>query len=472
LFRSNLYDAVYVISLSLICTFPIIFATSYRGKHSLILLFLAFYFGVFGIKDIASFVANEPISIYETNSLFSSGEIAILAGAICFILGYAIVSKLYSEHRKGILTKDWSHKHMGIVGICFWLIGIYIETSLRLTILDMAANIGTTHATGFLILLRYLQPLGSLILIYMVLTTRNKTMLGLLIFTMLMDFAVGFIGDSKVIALRAPILYLFSFVLLREKLPLVKTVVFVIIAGLMFNIFNSYRTSLHLTKETRIESYENIGAKLEKFADSDQSTGERFTEGINYFADRITLKNYVEFLMTRVGEDTKFLHGETIEPIIYAFIPRFIMPDKPATNILGQLFNNTFSLSQSSLTFIALSQVGELYWNYSWPGIIFGMMIIGAFMSLIAATLRLDKKQTLPRFLLLLMTVYLLIIGFETAIAQSYTLWARFFILLILINLLIPKQKGQNQKNKTNNSINHKIQNNNLNKRIIAFKKN
>ena len=461
-------DALYVILLGFICTLPVLFTTSYRGKQSLMLLFLAFYFSSFGLKDISSFIANEPISRYEPDALFSGGEIAILLGAICFILGYVIISKFSTDRSKGIMIRDWSHKSMTILGFSFWLIGIYIETTLRFGVLDMMANVTATSATGFIILLRYLQPLGSLILIYLLLTTRKKSVLIIFIITVLIDFSIGFIGDSKVIAVRAPLLYLFSFVLLRERVPLIKTVVFILVAGLMFNVFDAYRSSLHLSKDTRSESFMQIGSKLDKIAEEDKSTTERLSEGLIYFADRVTLKNYVELLLVRVGKDIDFLHGETIQPIIYAFIPRFILPDKPATNQLGQLFNRTFKISASDKTFIALSQLGELYWNYSWTGLIIGMMLIGAFMALIASILRLDTIQTLPRFLLLLMTVYLLTLSFETAIAQSYTLWGRFFILMILLNFFIPKEKNKNSQPIVTDHTDHTSPRSE--RRIIAYK--
>lgn len=435
-------DGVFVILLTIICTSPILFVSSYRGKQSLLLVFLAFYFGAFGLKDISNLLSGQASASLEPSSLLSGGEIVILIGAIFFIIGYVSVTRLTPEHSSGILTREWSPKSMLILGILFWVIGFAITTYWQFGMGDRFSGFRLPPSIGgFVGLMRILQPLGTLVLIYLFLTTQNRLTLSLLIFTMVADFGLGFLGDSKELAVRGPLLYLFSYILLRERLPLIQVVAFILAAGLAFNIFASYRISVHSQNESRSEAFQNIGSKLQDIASQDKTTGERLADGLGYFASRITLKHSVELIVARTGKDIAYQNGHTIKPILYAFIPRFITPNKEDSSMAGRLFNLEFKISASPHTKIATSQIGELYWNFGWPGVLIGMVIIGSIMATIAAAVRLDTRQTLPRFLLLLMTVYILTLRFETAIAQNYTVWARAAILLLLLNAFAPKAR-------------------------------
>lgn len=439
--HANPADAFYIVLLGAICTFPLTFIKSYRGKHSLMLIFLAYYFGAFGLKDISDLIGGEPLTGLSPNAILNGGEVAILLGAICFILGYSAVTRLIPDHNKGILTKDWRPGITLMLGIVFWIIGFYITASWQFGVSDRYAGISISHSLGgFIALLRILQPLGSLVLIYLFLTTGNKTALFALIITMLGDLGLGFVGDSKEIAIRAPLLYLFSVVMLREKLPLHQSVIFILVAGFAFSAFSAYRTAVHSKHESRSEALKNIGSTLGKIASESDDIGDRLSGGLDYLADRITLKHNVELIVDRTGRDVPFQDGHTIAPLLYAFIPRFILPNKADSGMAGRLFNREFGLSPDPDTYISVSQLGELYWNFGWPGAIIGMILIGIVMALIASALRLDSLHTLPRFLMLLTTVYLLSLRFESALALNYTTWARACILLLILNALIPKK--------------------------------
>jgi hypothetical protein len=435
-------DVLYIIVLCLLCTFPILFVRSYRGKQSLMLIFLAYYFGVFGLQEISNLLSGEPVYRFDADSLLSGGEIAILLGAACFMTGYALVAVITPRDNAGILTREWSPKVTGILGILFWAVGFYITMMWQFGFGDRNVDVAVSQVFGgFLSLLRYLQPLGTLVLIYLALSSRKRSAYFLLILTLLADFVLGFLGDSKEIAFRGPLLYLFSLVVLRERLPVVQGVVFILVAGIAFNLFASYRLNLQLSQVSRGEAFRNIGENLGNIAGEGKSAGERLSEGLDYFIERISLKKYVEMIVERTGDDIAFQNGRTIEPLLYVFIPRFIYPDKPDSSMAGQLFNQEFRISGKSTTYIAMSQLGELYWNFGWTGMIVGMLSIGAVMASIATALRMDITQTLPRFLLLLMTIYMLSLRFETALAQNYVVWIRLSVLLLLLSAFVPKAR-------------------------------
>lgn len=438
-------NGAYIITLAMICTSPLIFMKSYRGKHSLMMVFLAYYFGSFALKDITDLLLGRAgQSLSYAGEFMSGGEIAVLAGAAFFMAGYMLVSFSFQDRDTKVLASDWSPGSRLIVGFVFWMIGFAITFVWQLSGADLYSGVkaSSNQFTGVIIMFRILQPLGTLVLIYHYLVTKNRFALAVLIMTMVADFIMGFVGDSKELAVRDMLLYLVSVAYLRERIPLYQTLVFVIVAGMSFSLFSAYRLSVHSNHESRLEALENIDKHVGYIAGKDRAVGERFLSGLDYFADRITLKSSVEQIMGRTGNDVDFQNGRTIEPLLYAFIPRFIWPDKPSSSMAGQLFNQEFGISASKNTYISTSQVGELYWNYGWSGLVTGMMIIGGVMAAIASSMRLDMTATLPRFLFILMTIYLLTLRSETALAEVYVVWGRAVLLLLFLNALIPKDAG------------------------------
>lgn len=437
-------QVVYIIVLSMICTLPLIFMKTYRGTLFLMIIFLAYYFASFALKDIIDLLlAKNTRALTSSGAFFTDGEWAIVTGAVLFTVAYGAVCVIFLDRDTKVLARDWLPGSRVILGVLFWSIGFVITLAWQLSAADTfsGVKVSSNPYIGLIIMFRILQPLGTLILIYHYLVSKNRWALAILIITMLADFVMGFVGDSKELAVRDLLLYLVSMVLLRERIPLYQTMVFVLIAGISFSFFAAYRLAVHSKHESRIEALKNINKHVGAISSRGNSMSKRFFDGLEYFADRITLKSSVEQIVSRSGVDIAFQQGRTIEPLLYIFIPRVLWRDKPNSSMAGQVFNQEFKISASKNTYISTSQVGELYWNYGWTGLVTGMLLIGAVMGTIATSMRLDKTTTLPRFLFILMTVYLLSLRFETAIAEVYSVWARAVLLLFIMNMLIPKVK-------------------------------
>jgi hypothetical protein len=67
------------------------------------------------------------------------------------------------------------------------------------------------------------------------------------------------------------------------------------------------------------------------------------------------------------------------------------------------------------------------------------MIVIGMLLATVNSVVNLERRVTLPRLLLLLLTMYLLCLRFEDGIAVQYTYWLRAIALLLLLNGLMPK---------------------------------
>ena len=124
----------------------------------------------------------------------------------------------------------------------------------------------------------------------------------------------------------------------------------------------------------------------------------------------------------------------------YVFLPRYFAPDKPDENT-GRLFNHAFAISESPYTFISTGANGELYWSYGWSGLVLGMTAIGLLLGATGVATDLDVRTNLPRFLVLVVTAYLLCVRFEVNLSLEYTYWLRTVAMLAVIHLFMPKAR-------------------------------
>lgn len=87
----------------------------------------------------------------------------------------------------------------------------------------------------------------------------------------------------------------------------------------------------------------------------------------------------------RLVDDEGYLHGQTLNYLAYAFVPRFLWRDKPviakgswfALKLGLAYVRNDGRISNS----INMTIPGELYLNFGWIGVFVGLVFIGAFIA-------------------------------------------------------------------------------------------
>jgi hypothetical protein len=87
-------------------------------------------------------------------------------------------------------------------------------------------------------------------------------------------------------------------------------------------------------------------------------------------------------------------------------------------------------------TFISPSHLGELYWNFGWPGLMVGMTFIGMLLGWIGAASSLAERLSATRLLILLATVGTLCLQFEASVAVTYIVWIRSLAAIGFLHLL------------------------------------
>jgi hypothetical protein len=205
---------------------------------------------------------------------------------------------------------------------------------------------------------------------------------------------------------------------------------------LIYPIFVAARVEIHGTRGiARTAIVENLGKVLQTAIASRQriATGP-FREMT--FLERMSLRSSVETFVEKTGKAAPFQYGYTLTPIFAAFVPRVVWSDKPDIPT-GQLFNKEFHVTESDDIYLSPSQLGELYWNFGWSGILVGMAGIGGILGFIGCRANLADGRSVTRFLVTAITIKQLIVSFEGAIAPSYVVWLRSLAGIGLLHLLL-----------------------------------
>jgi hypothetical protein len=100
----------------------------------------------------------------------------------------------------------------------------------------------------------------------------------------------------------------------------------------------------------------------------------------------------------RVVAEEGFLDGQTLEYLGYAFIPRFIWPEKPVIAKgswfalrIGQANVSADGQIQNSVN---MTIPGELYLNFGWVGVVAGLLILGALLAVLWSRLEFWPQKT------------------------------------------------------------------------------
>jgi purine-cytosine permease-like protein len=103
--------------------------------------------------------------------------------------------------------------------------------------------------------------------------------------------------------------------------------------------------------------------------------------------------------------------------------------------------NSEFFHLEQRETNISPSHLGELYWNFGWPGTLIGMAVIGALLGTIATRFDLTGSPSLTRVLVTIVTIKTIIIGFDGAINVNYSMWMRTLAAVGILHWLFARQQ-------------------------------
>ena len=124
----------------------------------------------------------------------------------------------------------------------------------------------------------------------------------------------------------------------------------------------------------RLEAVGSYGEEMQGMPDRQDQT----------VLSRLTTINQLS-QVGRLVDEGGLLHGQTLEYLSYAFIPRFLWPAKPSISTtawfalhIGLAYERPGGMITNAIN---MTIPGELYLNYGWPGVLVGLAFLGVFIS-------------------------------------------------------------------------------------------
>lgn len=439
---------VYVCLLFALCSAPLLVLKRLNGRYALLSIFMGLYFVFFGALDLQHLLLGSDTPEMARDGFLTTAECAILLSAALVLGGYFAGSRAGDRPQRMVTLAEWPTGIMLFVGVSLWVLGttamIYFQLFVAPEKSVYAAHKGIAAMGAlltFVVMLGHMmQPLGILILAYGYSKHRGPVWLTLILIIVAGQVALGFVADVKMQAIMGGALVIMCRTLVDNRLPkgwIAGGVVFIIVA---FPIFQAYRQEVTGTRGLdRAQAFQQLDKVLEiVFASREKVSEGRASERAQTFLERASGKDALEMLFQHVGSDVNLLYGRSLVSLPLAFVPRLLLPDKEDISV-GQLFDKEI-LKSNDGTYISISNLGELYWNFGWPAVFLGMPLIGFLLGFVGTRFNLENGTSLTRVLVLLVTAQTLCMGFGGTIPVAYIVWSRSMAAIALMHLIFARR--------------------------------
>jgi len=231
--------------------------------------------------------------------------------------------------------------------------------------------------------------------------------------------------NSKATVVSLALVPLMAWWYAKRRVPWVTlTVLLLIVVFVVFPFNNTFRNL-----DNRISTTKRL--ELTSSIIGDWSTYNYFDRSVGTFLSRMALINSVAVVLRDVPRWEPYAMGRTIFiPTMVFFVPRVIWPDKPTAEF-GREFGETFRVVHilDAETNVAATIPGELYWNFSLPGVLIGMglwgLVLRWYYRHYGESTDLDPIRRAVHMLLLIQFLH-----FEAGIAQPSVMVIRTLIVL------------------------------------------
>jgi len=429
---------VYLALLFAICSSPLLFLRRGNDRFALYTIFLVIYFVSYGALDLAS-LTSPGVSSGEPSAAMILCEWLILLGGACFCAGYLLVAA--RSESSDFAAEDWPPGTLVLVGLLLWAAGTYaswfwtVELTVRAGEFDNSSSEG---AVTVLMLGRYAQPLGVLVLAYAYTILRSILMTVLMVAIAAFQVVLGFMSDTKGGAMMAGIMVIVTVFLVHGKLAKAWAIAGLAFIFVAFPIFQAHRTIVVGEHGlSNAATAQNLGKALELSIEGQQRAAAEHAES---FFERSSVKSAVEMIFRGTQDGVPFQHGYTLIPLLTIFIPRLIWPDKPDVQT-GLLVDKMFHVTGTGgEVYISPSHLGELYWNFGWGGGLAGMLLLGLLLGWINRRCEMTERRSVTRLLILAITVYQTGVRFEGSIASEYAVWIRSVVGILIMHRLFARR--------------------------------
>ena len=211
---------------------------------------------------------------------------------------------------------------------------------------------------------------------------RHRRREALLLLAMVIPLAMGvnFFTGSKLRFLSPALMIALAYIVTERRLRTSWIVVSLAVMVVIFPISNFYRYAIHMDNRPTIGVFlQNPGRvinQLTQFGEGIHDWGDYFTSGIKSTGARLDSLGTLAIIVKDTPERVPYQGGWSIGYIALSYIPRIIWADKPGLTI-GEWVSQTYGSRDDLHTDVGPTWMGELYFNWGYIGVVFGMFAMG-----------------------------------------------------------------------------------------------
>lgn len=322
---------------------------------------------------------NTTLTLFSLPNLALSdiiwAQIAALVSLICLIIGFAaplgaLVTSIFPVPRH-----EWGPRNTALVSV------VMIVAGWLLVVLSQLGLIPSQLGSGALGAIQNSYFFGMALLMIAYLRFGSRQSLLILLVLLPASMMIGFFMGSKRAFLAPAALVALAHVVTQRRVR-----AFWIIGGLfaiilVYPIAQFYRDVVQAGNVlSAAEVLQQPGRMLLLMSSfiAQADPGEYLWAGIDATVNRLNYLGMLTLIVRDAGERVPFQGGWTVALVFISFIPRVIWPGKPITSI-GQFVTDTFGSGPDIHSSTGPSQIGEFYFNFGWPGIVIGWILLGIY---------------------------------------------------------------------------------------------
>jgi hypothetical protein len=347
----------------------------------LMLSWMAFFvFPVFTTYFFADvFLGERELGLLDLEALhpadIARGQTVVLVGLLAMLLGYAIPLGRLVPGGVPRPRRDWSMHSALIVALLTIPLGWMITLSWQFGLLP--SRVGS----GFVGWLGTSTYFGIALLMLVYLRYRSFAALALLGLLIPPTMAFNYMSGSRGIFFAPLAVTIIAYIVVKRRIQYRWIAVAFVTISIFYPVVEFQRQVILqgntrgmawalmrpvevVTKTTRFVGSQNFGAILQK--------------GTASMMVRFDGLGIASVIVRDCPSRVPFQGGWTIGQIFVSYIPRLVWKNKPLMTSGGWV-TEKFAGGPGIMSSTGATWIGEFWFNFGWPGIVLGMLVIGIF---------------------------------------------------------------------------------------------
>ncbi len=358
----------------------------YEQRHILLSVVSLAYLGLFVVSVFTTYFFAS--SVLKTDDVVVAdligvrpndiikGQMAALVGLLLLLAGYCIpIGRIVPG---GIPTprRDWTFRAKLSVALFMIPLGWVLLLASQFGLLPKRAG------SGFLGMISNSTYMGIALLMLTYLRHRSREALFLILLLIPPSMAFNFLGGSKANFLSPVAIVAVAFIVVRRRIAL-RWVFIAIAAVIVIYPIAEFQRRVILLNNTQGAAYalKKPGEMISRISHfvGNYEFGDYLMQGVQATSRRSDGLGILSVILRDCPSKVPFQGGWTLGYIVLSYVPRIVWADKPDMST-GLWVTANFGGGPGIESHTAPTWIGELYFNFGWPGIVIGMLIMGAYM--------------------------------------------------------------------------------------------